>query len=137
MIPDNPAAVFPYSDGRFAWSHKRFPNAAYRYITIHSDPNADIADYEPGAIWGTGPLLLWAQLRLRDHDDLTVYTDRNNFPAVRHAMASEGLDWHLFLSVGTDPIVTEYEGMKVRACQEFGHGFDIDHVFEPEWLNRP
>jgi hypothetical protein len=137
MIPDNPAAIFPYADGKFAWSHKMFHNVPYRYITIHGDIHADIADYEQGAIFGREPLLAWARGRMSRYPDadLTIYTDRANFPAVFGIMSDT--PWHLFLSVGTDPIVTEYQGMHVRACQEFGIGYDIDHVFDDGWLNRP
>ena len=138
-IPADAAAVFPYADGQFAWSHKRFPRARYRYITVAGNPHADIADYEPGAIWGSEALLAWAHTRLETYpaSDLTVYVDRVNFPFVRAVMHEAGLTWHLFLSVGPDPILNTFDGMPVRACQRFGHGFDTDYVFEPEWLNLP
>lgn len=138
MIPANAAAVFPYADGRYRWSHVRFPNALYRYITVYGEPEADIADFEEFAVYPAPALVTWAQRRLAlGHTDITVYTDRANFPLVRAAMEAAEIDWHLFLTVGTDTVLTDYEGMAVRACQQFGTGADKDTVFEPGWLNRP
>lgn len=138
MIPEDAAAVFPYADGRYRWSHTRFPNALYRYITVLGAPEADIADFEPYAVYPAPALVSWAKRRLAlGHEDITVYTDRDNFLVARAALEAVEIDWHLFLTVGTDPILTEYEGMAVRLCQQFGTGADKDTVFEPGWLNRP
>jgi hypothetical protein len=134
-IPDNAEAVFPYADGQYAWLHDRFPSALYRYITVKGDVGVDIADFEPGCMWPVDRVAQWAHDRIDAGKDVTVYTDRDNFPIVRDGLA--GINWHLFLSVGTDPILKSYRGMPVRACQRFGLGFDIDTVFEPEWLNKP
>lgn len=137
-IPVNAQAVFPYADG-YAWSHTRFPRALYRYITIKGDPDIDIADYEEGAIWGEPALRGWADARRKKfpHADLTVYTDKDNFPAVKRAMA--GLTWHLFLSTldGTTP--QSYGGMQCRAVQytDRQDKYDMSVVHDVRWLNQP
>jgi len=138
-IPVNAAAVFPYSDGSYAWSHARFPRARYRYITVRGDVNSDIADYEEGAVFGAAALRTWANDRLEkhgNHADLTVYCDKDNFPAVKAAMA--GFTWHLFLSTldGTQP--QSYDGMQCRAVQYTDRSdlYDMSVVWDESWLNR-
>lgn len=138
LIPASAAAIFPYSDGRFRWSHKLFPRARYRYITISSaDPHADIADVEPGCIWPPLAVRPWALERRSQGLDATVYTDRDNFPAVRAALA--GVDWHLFLATLDGTILSSYDGMAVRACQytDRSDAYDESVVFDPQWLNWP
>jgi hypothetical protein len=138
-IPDDAAAIFPYADGRFKWSNIEFPHASYRYITTHGDPTADIADYEEGCIFGEPALTAWAirRLALNSKHDLTVYTDRYNFPAVAHAMI--GMTWHLFLTTldGTKPV--EYAGKPCRAVQYTDRSgmYDESVVYERAWLNPP
>ena len=137
-IPVNAAAIFPYADG-YAWSHLMFPRARYRYITIHGDPGADIADYEDGAIFSASALRTWANDRLEkigNHADLTVYCDRSNFPAVRAAMT--GFTWHLWLSTldGSQP--QSYDGKQCRAVQytDRSDKYDMSIVWDESWLNK-
>lgn len=140
LIPADPAAVFPYSDGRYRWSNSKFPRARYRYITALGDPDADIADFEPGCIWPFPRLKGWALERLARHGasaDLTVYTDRSNFPLAAGAL--RGLNWHLFLATldGTQP--TSWAGKPVRSVQFTDRNglYDISRVFDEGWLNTP
>ena len=138
-IPDGAAAIFPYGDGRFRWSHTEYPDASYRYITVNGDPHDDIADYEYGAVWGIPNLAAWARRRLalNGKHDLTVYTDRNNFSDVVRAMI--GMTWHLFLTTldGTKP--TEFNGKHCRAVQYTDRTgmYDESVVFDSDWLNPP
>lgn len=137
-IPANPPAVFDYADGRYAWSHSLFPDAWWRTITVLGDPVSDIADVEEGCIWPPSDVRVWAERRLgRGYKDLTIYCDRDNYPAVKQVM--DGLDWHLFLATldGTKP--TEYDGMPLRAVQYTDRQglYDMSIVYEPDWLNKP
>ena len=138
-IPPDAQAIFPWADGRYAYSHARFPKARYRYLTALGDPGADIADFEPGCIWPGSKLRLWAEERKDQHpqDDLTVYTDRDNYPLALDALT--GFTWHLFLATQDGSAPTTWEGRPVRAVQITDHDdlYDVDEVFDVDWLNRP
>jgi hypothetical protein len=138
LIPANPAAVFPYCDGRYAWGHGEFPHALWRYYTVLGNPVADIADFEPGCIWPGSALRRWAEERRARNAtaDLTVYTDRTNFADAMLALA--GFDWHLGLATldGTKP--TSYGGKACRYVQytdRLGE-FDMSIVYDVGWLNK-
>jgi len=139
LIPSNPPAIFPYADGVYAWSHKRFTRAAYRYITVEGNPAADIIDVEPGCVWPPANAGTWAKDRHRHHsEDLTVYCNRANLPAIRAVMDDLGFAWHLFLAAWQEPALTEYDGIKLRACQYFaGDDYDMSKVYDEGWLNKP
>ena len=138
LIPDNPPAILPYADGHFAWSHRLFPNARYRYITVTGNPDIDIADYELGCIFGRDNLRDWAERRLgRGHHDLTVYSDRNNVAEV--ILAMQGLEWHLILATldGTRP--TQYDGINLRGVQftDRNNAYDVSAIYDEGWLIEP
>lgn len=137
LIPLHPWGIFPYADGHFAWSHRQRPGARYRYITVQADPAADIADVEEGCIWPPATVRPWALERQSRGLDVTVYCDRDNVPEVRAAL--EGVTWHLFLSTLDGSVLTEYDGIKVRACQytDRQDAYDESAVFDPQWLNWP
>lgn len=140
FIPQDAKAIFPYADGPNAWSHTLFPQALYRYITVEGDPHADICDYEPGCVWPVERVMEWAyQRRQHGHGDLTVYTDRFNFTAVKDAMHKAGLTWHLFLATLDGTILQDWQGMHVRAVQYTTRTdmFDESEVYDEWWLNRP
>jgi hypothetical protein len=138
-IPADAIAIFPWSDGAYHWSNARFPKARYRYLTALGNPDADIADFEPGCIWPGSKLRLWAEERLDKHprEDLTVYTDRDNYPLAVNAMT--GFAWHLFLATQDGTAPETYESRHVRAVQitDRNNLYDVDEVFDVDWLNVP
>ena len=145
FIPGLPMAIFPYAGGKHGWLHTYFPHALYRYITdtTPGEPAIDIADWEPGALWGKGNLTKWADERLaiNPHHDLTVYTDEANYELAVNEM--EGLTWHLFLAKwgnggAAAPPELAFDGRHVRAHQfQNRPGYDRSFVFDVDWLNKP
>lgn len=140
LIPASAEAVLPYSDGHYRWSNLERPRARWRYITVLGDPDADIADVEPGCIWPPARAAIWAQDRLDRHPgaDLTIYCDRDVFPAVDDVMTRYGWRWQLFLSTldGTKP--TSYRGKPTRAVQftDRSNAYDMSIVYDLNWLNK-
>jgi hypothetical protein len=138
-IPAYASAIFPWADGRYAWSHRMFPRAGYRYITAGGDPEADIADFEPGCVWPGSALRKWAEDRKDWHptSDLTVYVDRDNFTLAKDVLT--GFVWHLFLATQDGTAPPTYGDMACRAVQTTDHAdlYDVDHVFDEGWLNQP
>jgi hypothetical protein len=136
-IPENAEAIFPYADGQYAWDHTLRPKARYRYVTVTGDPRFDICDYEPGAVYGEHRLMDWAESRHKAGLDLTVYCDRDNYPAVADAL--KGYRWHLWLATldGSQP--KRYRGKPLRAVQYAMHGdrFDKSLVYDEGWLINP
>lgn len=139
LIPAGAGAVFPYCDGHYSWSHLEFPHARYRYITVLGDPDADIADVEPGCMSVAGAVTWALERKARGHTDLTVYVDRDLFPSVRHAFAERRLSWHLFLTTLDGSKPASYDGMHVRAVQytDRNGAFDESLVYDEGWLNPP
>lgn len=137
LIPANPAAVFPYWDGHFKWSHTLFPHALYRYITVQGDPAADIIDIEEGCVWPPAKAVEWVKARRAAELDMTVYCDRAAVPLVRAALA--GFSWHLFLTTLDGSKPTEYDGLPLRAVQytDRNDAYDVSLVYQPNWLNKP
>lgn len=137
LIPAGAQAIFPYADGHYSWSHKQFPKALYRYITVQGHPGIDIIDCEPGCVWPPSNVRPWAEARHRAGNDVTVYCDRDTVPMVRGALT--GLVWHLFLSTldGSQP--TEFDGIRLRAVQytDRNNAYDESIVYDEPWLNRP
>jgi len=49
-----------------------------------------------------------------------------------------GHEWHLFLAAWQEPALTEYDGIRLRACQYIaGSSYDTSEVFDEAWLNQP
>jgi hypothetical protein len=133
-IPKDAEAVFPYADGMYAWSHTQFPHAYWRYITVEANPDVDICDYEAGAVFKPKTLSRWASERRKRGLDVTVYCDRDNYPAVAKALA--GTPWHLFLATldGTKP--RSYKGKPCRAVQytDRANAYDVSIVYDTAWM---
>lgn len=134
LIPHTAKAILPYADGRYAWSNTRFPNAAWRYITVLGNPAVDILDFEPGCVFNVNTLQNWAHIRASHHEDITVYTYRNAYPIVADALKK--YDWHLILATLDGTVLEEYEGKQLRGCQYTDRGglYDISNIFDDHWL---
>lgn len=134
LIPGYAQAIFPYADGRYAWSNSHFPKAQWRYITVLGNPAVDIIDFEPGCVFNVSTLQNWAHARSQNHQDITVYTYRAAYETVANALKK--YDWHLWLATLDGTQLTEYEGKLLRACQYTDRGglYDISNVYDSHWL---
>lgn len=137
LIPSWAPAIFPYADGRYAWSNSRFPNAKWRYITVLGNPAIDIIDYEPGCVFNPRVLANWAEHRAAAREDITVYTYRAAYETVAEVLKK--YDWHLFLATLDGSKLTSFEGKQLRACQFTDRNglYDISEVYDDNWLIDP
>lgn len=137
LIPHTAKAILPYADGRYAWSNSRFPNAAWRYITVLGNPAVDIIDFEPGCVWDPQKLYDWANHRSQAGEDITVYTFRDAVETVSTTLRK--FDWHLWLATLDGTVLTEYEGKPLRGCQYTDRNglYDISDIYDDNWLYPP
>lgn len=138
-IPRNAAAVLPYADGRYAYTHKAFPHARYRSISVlGSWSRASIFDIEPGCIWPPSRARSAVQARQHRYGDATVYCFRSAVPAVKAAL--HGLTYKAILSTLDGSIYHHYEGWILTGCQFWGGvsaPYDKTVIFDRRFLHTP
>ena len=139
-IPSTAKAVMPYGDGRFAWSHERFPNARYRYYTVTGDARyGSIVDFEPGLVHDRDSLINFVDARNHLHGDAAVYCDRFDFENYV-AGYLEGRSYDLVIATLDGTKLQSFRGKTVKACQFYndpGQRFDLLEVWDLTWLHAP
>jgi hypothetical protein len=138
-IPSDVGAVLPYADGRFAFTHKAFPHARYRYISVLGQwEHASIFDIEPGCIWPPANAREAVTQRQAHFGDATVYCFRSAVPAVKAAL--RGLKYKAILSTLDGTILRNYQGWELSGCQFRGGMsalFDETMIFDRNFLRNP
>jgi hypothetical protein len=138
-IPHDVGAVLPYADGRFAFTHKAFPNARYRYISVLGEwEHASIFDIEPGCIWPPENAREPVMQRQKHFGDAVVYCFRAEVLAIQKAL--KGLDYQAIISTLDGTILRNYLGWELSGCQFRGGMsalFDETQIFDRNFLHSP
>jgi hypothetical protein len=139
-IPHNAPAVLPYVDGRYAYTHKAFPQSRYRYITVFGSwREASIFDIEPGCIWPPSAARYPVSKRAEIYHDAIVYTFPSAVAEVQAAL--QGITYGAILATyGTGQIIRHYQGWTLNACQYQGGPtapFDRSYWFDENDLRKP
>jgi hypothetical protein len=138
-IPHNTGAVLPYADGRFAFSHKAFPHARYRYFSVTGEwQHASMFDIEPGCIWPPSAARSLVQQRDAHFHDAVVYCFRSAVGAVQQAM--HGLNYKAIVSTLDGTILKNYQGWELSGCQFWGGAtapYDKTIIFDRNFLHAP
>lgn len=138
-IPRTADAVFPYMDGRFAWSAQAlFPGRPFRRITVTGDPAADIIDFEPGLVHDPDTLRNFVDERNRKHGDACVYCDRSDLAQVVVPALGPDRKYNVWLATldGSKPIAIVGPGhlVAVQFYNEPSQAYDLSVVYDMDWL---